>query len=260
MIARVARNTVALVGLTILSTGCFELESVVVINANGSATSSQKIVITEGFANIIREMSALDTSKDPMAELRENLGELDKAKKKSLKAQGLKVTTYVMDFDADTPTMHIAAKAKTLASLDYLTELTSEGKSTERRARLTEGVGGLVTLAVKDSPPSTPTGADDDAEEESEDTDVQMSAEDTQRMQELAMSAMGERSLMEMTYSITVPGEIDSVDPESGARVDGDTVVWTITPTAMMMGGFDPTQGFQVSFRPAKPLPAKAFE
>lgn len=262
MFRRLARHAVALLAVALLSTACFEVESVVVVNANGSATSLQKLVVSEGFAKVMRELGELDPSQDAFAEARENLATLDKAKKKALKKEGLKVTTFVVDLDADAPRVEIGARAKNLAALDYIAQITGDEKSEDRRARLTRNDDGTVSLLLKESPTAVdPTGdAGGDAEGDDEEAASEMTEEQQALAQTLMMSAMGEMSKLKMSYTITVPGEISSVTPTVGAAIDGDTVVWSLDPMSMMGGAFDPSEGFTVVFTPAKDLPARAFE
>jgi hypothetical protein len=222
---RFAMLATVLVGALALS-GCIQLHSDTVIDEDGSGTASLTMSVSTDVAEAIQEMQAMDSeqsqefpmfdeiTQDEIAEAGKDHGvKIKKFEKKE--ADGHQSLEMVLDFED-------------LKGLSYVMGKVMGGEMGGGFGIYDAGDGNFVLKSAQYDFPAEPAEEEEEAEEE---VPAEADPEQMQKQMELAGKLMAAISELDVSFKITVPGEI----VESNApTVEGNTSIWAVDSSNMM--------------------------
>ncbi len=212
-------------------TGCVVFHSHTDINADGSGMAEMTMSIAPAIQEAITEMQALD----PGQAQNMDFPQLDDVDRETVEKAGADYDVKVKKFEKGIvdgrQTLKIVLAYKDLRGFSYVMgKIMGDDNKGDGMGIYDAGDGNYVLKQANYGFPAEPTVEEAEAEVAPEETQA-MDPEKMQKQMEIMGKLMGAMAELDVSFKITVPGEIIS---SNAPLTDGRTSIWTINSENMM--------------------------
>ncbi len=215
-------------------TACVNFQSQTNIKSDGSGVAQMSMSMSPSIQEALAEMKELDSSQSEDMDF-PLMDDLQKDEiEKAAKGHGVKVKKFEKAMVDGRETLEIVMEFDDLKGLTYvMNRVMGEGGSGDGMGIFDAGDGNFVLRQTHYDFPDEPA-AEEEVEEEPADATDDMQNMDPAQMQkqmEIMGKLMGAMAELDVSFKITVPGEIVSTN---APLTEGKTSVWSINSGNMM--------------------------
>ncbi len=226
-----------LLGVTVLAalnlTGCVIFHSHTDIHADGSGVAELSISMSPAIQEAIAEFQELDSEQSESMDF-PLLDDMNKDEiEKAAKGHGVKVTTFEKAVVDGRETLNMVLEFEDLEGLSFvMSRVMGDGDAGGNGMGIFDaGDGNFVLKQAHYDFPAEPAAEEVEEIDPAAEDAQEMTPEQMQKQMEIMGKLMGAMAELDVSFKITVPGDIVSTN---APQTDGRTSIWTVNASNMM--------------------------